>query len=50
MKNKISLAVSACQKALKNTNITIDDIDCIVSASAVSIQPIPCMAALIHEK
>ena len=47
---QISLAVSACQKALKNTNITIDDIDCIVSASAVSIQPIPCMAALIHEK
>ena len=47
---QISLAVSACQKALKNANITIDDIDCIVSASAVGIQPIPCMAALIHEQ
>lgn len=47
---QISLAVNACQKALKNANITINDIDCIVSASAVSIQPIPCMAALIHEK
>jgi len=47
---QISLAVSACQKALKNANITINDIDCIVSASAVGIQPIPCMAALIHEK
>lgn len=47
---QISLAVSACQKALKNANITINNIDCIVSASAVGIQPIPCMAALIHEK
>ena len=48
--NQISLAVSACEKALENTGIKIDDIDCIVSASAVGIQPIPCMAALIHEK
>ena len=47
---QISLAVSACEKALKNANITVNDIDCIVSASAVGIQPIPCMAALIHEK
>ena len=47
---QISLAASASQKALKNANITINDIDCIVSASAVGIQPIPCMAALIHEQ
>lgn len=47
---QISLAVSACEKVLKNANITVNDIDCIVSASAVGIQPIPCMAALIHEK
>ena len=48
--NQISLAVSACEKALENTGIKIDDIDCIVSASAVGIQPIPCTAALIHER
>ena len=48
--SQISLVVSACEKALKNANITINDIDCIVSASAVGIQPIPCTAALIHEK
>ena len=48
--SQISLAVSACEKALKNANITINDIDCIVSASAVGIQPIPCTAALIHEQ
>lgn len=47
---QISLAVSACEKALENAEITVNDIDCIVSASAVGIQPIPCMAALIHEK
>ena len=47
---QISLAVSACEKARENANITVNDIDCIVSASAVGIQPIPCMAALIHEK
>ena len=47
---QISLAVSACEKALENASITDNDIDCIVSASAVGIQPIPCMAALIHEK
>ena len=47
---QISLTVSACEKALENANITVNDIDCIVSASAVGIQPIPCMAALIHEK
>ena len=47
---QISLAVSACEKALKNANITVNDIDYVVSASAVGIQPIPCMAALIHEK
>ncbi len=38
---QISLAVLACEKALENTGIKIDDIDCIVSASAVGIQPIP---------
>ena len=32
---QISLAVSACEKALENANITVNDIDCIVSASAV---------------
>ena len=47
---QISLAVSACEKALENASVTVNDIDCIVSASAVGIQPIPCMAALIHEK
>ena len=47
---QISLAVLACEKALENGSITVNDIDCIVSASAVGIQPIPCMAALIHEK
>lgn len=48
--NQLSLAVEAIEKALTRANLTISDIDCIVSASAVDVQPIPCTAALIHEK
>lgn len=47
---QLSMAVAASQRALERAGITIDDIDCIVSASAVGIQPIPCTAALIHEQ
>ncbi|VTT42122.1 3-oxoacyl-ACP synthase [Streptococcus porcinus] len=49
-KEQLPLAVEACQKALANAKLLITDIDCIVSASAVGIQPIPCTAALIHEQ
>lgn len=48
--SQLSLAVAACEKALISANKKIEEIDCIVSASAVGIQPIPCSAALIHEK
>ncbi|WP_022819691.1 3-oxoacyl-[acyl-carrier-protein] synthase III C-terminal domain-containing protein [Fusobacterium russii] len=48
--SQLSLAVNACEKALISAKKKIEDIDCIVSASAVGIQPIPCSAALIHEK
>ncbi len=48
--NQLSLAVAACKKALASVNKKITDIDCIVSASAVGIQPIPCTASLIHEQ
>lgn len=47
---QLSMAVTASRRALERAGITIDDIDCIVSASAVGIQPIPCTAALIHEQ
>lgn len=48
--NQLSLAVAACEKALISAEMEIKNIDCIVSASAVGIQPIPCTAAIIHEK
>lgn len=48
--NQLSMAVEACKQAFKTAKIKIEDIDCIVSASAVAVQPIPCMAALIHEQ
>lgn len=47
---QLSMAIEACQQAIKIAKMKIEDIDCIVSASAVGVQPIPCTAALIHEQ
>ena len=47
---QLDLAEAAIQAALENTNLSMKDIDCLVSASAVGVQPIPCTAALIHER
>ena len=47
---QLDLAEAAIQAALANANLSIKDIDCLVSASAVGVQPIPCTAALIHER
>lgn len=47
---QLDMAVKAAKKAIKKANLDIKDIDCIVSASAVIMQPIPCNAALIHEQ
>lgn len=47
---QLDLAEAAIQAALDNANLSIKDIDCLVSASAVGVQPIPCTAALIHER
>lgn len=47
---QLSLAVESVEKALKKAEMTMSDIDCIVAASAVAIQPIPSTAALIHEQ
>ena len=47
---QLDLAEAAIKRALENANLSIEDIDCLVSASAVGVQPIPCTAALIHER
>ena len=47
---QLDMAVKAAKKALENSKLDITDIDCIVSASAVVMQLIPCNAALIHEQ
>ena len=47
---QLDLAEVAIQRALEHANLDIKDIDCFVSASAVGVQPIPCTAALIHER
>lgn len=47
---QLNLATDACRQVLEQTQIPIESIDCIVSACAVYMQPIPCNAALIHEQ
>lgn len=47
---QLGLAVRASKGALEDAGMTIDDIDCIVYASAVMFQPIPCSAAILHEQ
>lgn len=47
---QLDLAEVAIRNALAKANLTINDIGCLVSASAVGVQPIPCTAALIHER
>ena len=47
---QLDLAEISIRNALAKANLTMNDIDCLVSASAVGVQPIPCTAALIHER
>lgn len=47
---QLFMAVNAAKNAMKNAKLKPEDIDLIVSASAVGIQPIPCTASLIHEQ
>lgn len=47
---QLSLATEAAEKALEKAGITAEDLDLIVAACAVGNQPIPCTAALIHER
>ncbi|GHU61682.1 3-oxoacyl-ACP synthase [Clostridia bacterium] len=46
----IGLLCESAEKALTNSGMTMDDIDVIIGACAVGAQPIPCTAALIHER
>lgn len=47
---QLDMAVKAASSAIEMSKLNITDIDCIVSASAVVMQLIPCNASLIHEK
>ncbi|WP_029069274.1 3-oxoacyl-ACP synthase [Jonesia quinghaiensis] len=47
---QLSMLVTAAQRALEDANITAQDLDCVIGASAADIQPIPCNAALILEQ
>lgn len=47
---QLFMATSAATKAIRNARLKPENIDLIISASAVGIQPIPCTASLIHEQ
>lgn len=46
----LDLAEVAIGKALEDAGLKISDIDCIIGGMATPLQPIPCNAALIHER
>lgn len=50
IETQLFMATKAVEKAIDNASLSMQDIDLLVSASAVGIQPIPCTAALIHEQ
>jgi len=44
------MGAKAALAALAEANLSLNDIDCLVSTSGTMEQPIPCSASLIHEK
>lgn len=48
--NASDMAILAIEKALTNSNIGLDDIDCIIGASGTMEQAIPYNAAIVHSK
>lgn len=46
---QLRMGTNAARRALKASGMEPEDIDCIIAACAVIIQPIPCNAALFHE-
>ncbi len=47
--NQLIMCAKACMNALDNANMTINDIDLIICASAIMAQLLPTTSALIHE-
>ena len=47
---QLGMMCAAARKALAKAGIATADLDCIVAAAAVGVQPIPCTAALVHEQ
>lgn len=48
--DQLSLATEAALAAVKRAGLEVQDLDLLVAACAVGSQPIPCTAALIHER
>lgn len=47
---QMSMALSVCNDAIYSAQLRRDEIDCIVFASSIGFQTIPCSAALVHEQ
>ncbi len=50
IENTVSLSVQAAQEALNNSGKTIDQIDCVIVATASPVQPIPSTANLVAQE
>ena len=48
--NQVDMGAMACLKALENAHLEINQIDLIISASAVMAEPLPATSSLIHER
>lgn len=48
--NAATIAAEACRNALRNANISLSDIDCVVAACGTMDQGLPNNAALIHRE
>ena len=46
----VQMAAAAARDAVKNANLTLNDIDCLVFAGGVCERLIPCTASLIHRE
>lgn len=48
--SQLDMLEHAARQALNVAGISIDDVDCVLGAVAVGVQPIPCTAALLLER
>lgn len=48
--SQLDMLAGAARRALEHAEVSVDDVDLVLGASAAGIQPIPCTAALVWER